>query len=88
MKKRTKRINKGVYYKSAMVKKDGKIIWRAVEMPRGLVLKESFFEEDVKKIVKFQNKNKTFGIFGFPNFFDCRTSKERMLDKGKSNYGR
>ena len=88
MKKRTKRINKGVYYKSAMVKKDGKIIWRAVEMPRGLVLKESFFEEDVKKIVKFQNKNKTFGIFGFPPFFDCRDEKERLLDKGKSKYSR
>ena len=88
MKKRTKRINKGVYYKSAMVKKDGKIIWRAVEMPRGLVLKESFFEEDVKKIVKFQNKNKTFGIFGFPPFFDCRDEAERIADKGKSKYAR
>ena len=75
-KKIKKRINKGVYYKSAMVKKDGKIIWRAVEMPRGLVLKESFFEEDVKKIVKFQNKNKTFGKFGFPSCFDRRSDEE------------
>ena len=38
MKKKIKnRINKGVYYKSAMVKKNGKIIWRAVEMPKGQV---------------------------------------------------
>ena len=60
-----------------MVKIDNKIIWRAVEMPSKLVLKESFFEEDVKDIVKFQNKNKTFGIFGFPKFFDVRTDKEK-----------
>ena len=69
-----------------MVKVKNEILWRAVEMPSKLVLKESFFEEDVKKIVKFQNKNKTFGIFGFPHFFDCRGEKEKILDKGKTNY--
>ena len=52
-----------IYYKTEMVKVKNEILWRAVEMPSKLVLKESFFEEDVKKIVKFQNKNKTFGIF-------------------------
>ena len=67
-----------------MVKVKNEILWRAVEMPSKLVLKESFFEEDVKKIVKFQNKNKTFGIFGFPTFFDQRTEKERLADRGKS----
>jgi len=75
-----------IYYKTEMVKVKGEILWRAVEMPSKLVLKQSFFEEDVKKIVKFQNKNKTFGIFGFPNFFDQRSEKERILDKGKSSY--
>ena len=69
-----------------MVKVKDEILWRAVEMPSKLVIKESFFEEDVKKIVKFQNKNKTFGIFGFPPFFDCRGTKEKLLDKGKTNY--
>ena len=69
-----------------MVKVKNEILWRAVEMPSKLVLKESFFEEDVKKIVKFQNKNKTFGIFGFPTFFDQRTEKERLADRGKSSY--
>ena len=39
-----------------MVKKGKKILWRAVEMPSKLVLKESFFEEDIKPVVKFQNK--------------------------------
>ena len=75
-----------IYYKTEMVKVKGQILWRAVEMPSKLVLKESFFEEDVKPIVKFQNKHKTFGIFGFPPFFDCRGEKEKLLDKGKSNY--
>lgn len=74
--RKKKTTTKSVYYKSAMIKKDNKILWRAVEMPTGLVLKESFFEEDVKKIVKFQNKNKTFGRFGFPKCFDCRSDDE------------
>ena len=75
-----------IYYKTEMVKIKDDIVWRSVEMPSKLVLKESFFEEDVKSVVKFQNKNKTFGIFGFPPFFDCRDEKERLLDKGKSKY--
>ena len=44
-----------IYYKTEMVKKGKDILWRAVEMPSKLVLKESFFEEDIKPIVKFQN---------------------------------
>lgn len=89
MKKKPVRKRKpSIYYKTEMVKKGKQIIWRAVEMPSKVVLKESFFEEDVKSLVKFQNRYKTFGIFGFPNFFDCRTQKERILDKGKSNYSR
>jgi len=75
-----------IYYKTEMVKVKDEILWRAVEMPSKLVIKESFFEEDVKELVKFQNKNKTFGIFGFPPFFDCRGEKEKLLDRGKSNY--
>ena len=66
-----------IYYKTEMVKKNGEILWRAVEKPSNIVLKESFFEEDVKEVVKFQNKNKTFGIFGFPKFFDVREDKEK-----------
>jgi len=75
-----------IYYKTEMVKINNEILWRAVEMPSKLVLKESFFEEDVKKVVKFQNQHKTFGVFGFPPFFDCRGEKEKLLDKGRSNY--
>ena len=87
-KKQVRKRKPSIYYKTEMVKKASKILLRAVEMPIKLVLKESFFEEDVKSIVKFQNKNKTFGVFGFPPFFDCRDEKERLLDKGKSKYSR
>ena len=75
-----------IYYKTEMVKKNNEIIWRAVEMPSKIVLKESFFEEDVKKVVKFQNEHKTFSIFGFPPFFDCRDELEKKTNKGNSNY--
>ena len=87
-KKQVRKRKPSIYYKTEMVKKASKILRRAVEMPSKVVLKESFFEEDVKSIVKFQNKNKTFGVFGFPPFFDCRDEKERLLDKGKSKYSR
>ena len=87
-KKQVRKRKPSIYYKTEMVKKASKILCRAVEMPSKVVLKESFFEEDVKSIVKFQNKNKTFGVFGFPPFFDCRDEKERLLDKGKSKYSR
>ena len=87
-KKQVRKRSPSIYYKTEMVKKGKSILWRAVEMPSKLVLKESFFEEDVKSIVKFQNKHKPWGIFGFPPFFDCRDEKESLLDKGKSKYAR
>ena len=37
-------------------------------------------------VAQLRFKNKTFGIFGFPPFFDCRSEKEKLSDKGKSNY--
>jgi len=39
-----------IYYKTVMIKSGREIIWRAVEMPSKLVVEESFFEEDVKRI--------------------------------------
>ena len=87
-KKQVRKRSPSIYYKTEMVKKGKSILWRAVEMPSKLVLKESFFEEDVKSIVKFQKKHKPCGIFGFPPFFDWRDEKERLLDKGKSKYAR
>ena len=86
MRKQIRKNSPSIYYKTEMIKKGKNILWRAVEMPSKLVLKESFFEEDVKPVVKFQNKYKTFGIFGFPPFFDCRDDKEKFVDQGKSRY--
>src|SRR5210317_1878059 len=82
----TRKRKPSIYYKTEMVKVKDEILWRAVEMTSKLVIKESFFEEDVKELVKFQNKHKTFGVFGFPPFFDCRGEKEKLSDNGKSNY--
>ena len=86
MNKPARKRKPSIYYKTEMVKVKGDILWRAVEMPRKLVLKESFYEEDVKQLVKFHNKHKTFGVFGFPKFFDIRKSEEIILDNGKSSY--
>ena len=59
-----------LYYKAEMVKKRGKILWQALEMPTKSIIIESFFEEDVKKLVKFQNKHKVWqGNGGIPRFF-------------------
>ena len=85
-KKPARKRKPSIYYKTEMVKVKGEIRWRCVEMPSKLVLKESFFEEDVKQLVKFQNKHKTFGVFGFPKFFDIRESEEIIRDNGKSSY--
>ena len=59
-----------LYYKAEMVKKRGKILWQALEMPTKSIIIESFFEEDVKKLVKFQNKHKVWqDNGGIPRFF-------------------
>ena len=52
-KKQVRKRSPSIYYKTEMVKKGKDILWRAVEMPSKLVLKESFFEEDIKPVVKF-----------------------------------
>ena len=75
MVKKVRKRKPSIYYKTEMVKIKGDILWSCVEMPSKLVLQESFFEEDVKKLTKFQNKHKTFGVFGFENHIDCRGTK-------------
>ena len=76
-----------LYYKAEMVKTKGKIMWQAIEMPTKSVIIESFFEEDIKKLVKFQNKHKVWEASGGIPHFLCqqfgpkkhriRTSRER-----------
>ena len=54
-----------------MKKVKGKIMWQAVEMPTKSIIIESFFEEDVKKLVKFQNKHKVWEASGGIVSFLC-----------------
>ena len=47
-------------YTKKMVKRDKDIIWQVIERPTKNVISECFFEEDAHKLVKFQNKHKTW----------------------------
>jgi len=56
------------YYKS-MVKIDNKIYWRAIERPTKKIIKQSFFEEDIDKLVRFHNKHRQWQLNGgIPKF--------------------
>ena len=73
-----------IYYKTEMVKVKGEILWRAVEMPSKMVIKESFFEEDVKKVVKFQNQNLKRHwdfVFCFRSFCCCLCLQKKKLTR-------
>jgi hypothetical protein len=62
-----------------MVKKRGKILWQALEMPTKSIIIESFFEEDVKKLVKFQNKHKVWqDNGGIPKFLCLSFGPKRV----------
>ena len=75
-----KKINHStLYYKAEMIKKHGKILWQALEMPTKSIIIESFFEEDVKKLVKFQNKNKVWQVNGgIPKFLCLSFGPKRV----------
>jgi hypothetical protein len=60
-------------YEKRMTKKKNKIIWQAVEQPTKSVVIESFFEEDVDKVVNFQNKHLVWQVSGgMPKFLFIR----------------
>ena len=68
-----------LYYKAEMVKKRGKILWQALEMPTKSIIIESFFEEDIKKVVKFQNKHKVWqSNGGIPHFLCTHYGPKRI----------
>ena len=68
-----------LYYKAEMIKKHGKILWQALEMPTKSIIIESFFEEDVKKLVKFQNKHKVWqDNGGIPKFLCLSFGPKRV----------
>ena len=60
-------------YTKKMVKRDKDIIWQVIERPTKNVISECFFEEDAHKLVKFQNKHKTWeSNGGIPKFLWTR----------------
>jgi hypothetical protein len=58
-------------YSKKMIKKNGKIYWQAIEKPTKTILKTSFFEEDIDKLIKFQNKNQIWKDSGGVPKFLC-----------------
>lgn len=60
---------KDLHYRKKMIKKNDDIIWQVLEYPNKNVVAEFFFEEDAHKVVKFQNKFKTWKLEGgIPKF--------------------
>lgn len=56
-------------YHKKMVKRKGSIFWQAVEQPTGTIIIQSFFEEDVDKLVNFQNTHRQWqSNGGIPKF--------------------
>ena len=67
--KRPNNLQPDLSYIKKMVKRGKDIIWQVIEKPKKNVIGEYFFEEDAHKLVKFQNKNKTWNLEGgIPKF--------------------
>jgi len=56
--KRPSYLSETLTYEKKMVKKGRSIFWQAIEQPTKTIIKQSFFEEDIEKIVNFQNEHK------------------------------
>jgi len=56
--KRPSHLGSQLSYEKMMVKINNKIMWQAIERPTGTIVRQSFFEEDVEKIVKFHNTHR------------------------------
>ena len=63
-------------YEKKMVKSNNKIMWQAVEQPTGTIIRQSFFEEDIENIVKFQNTHRQWQLNGGIPKFLCDNIKE------------
>jgi hypothetical protein len=56
-------------YEKKMIKNKGDIYWQAIEQPTGTIIRQSFFEEDISKLVDFQNANRQWqSNGGIPKF--------------------
>jgi len=56
--KRPSYLSETLTYEKKMVKKGRSIFWQAIEQPTKTIIKQSFFEEDIEKLVNFQNEHK------------------------------
>jgi hypothetical protein len=56
-------------YEKKLIKKKGHIYWQAIERPTGTIIRQSFFEEDIENLVKFQNTHRQWQLNGgIPKF--------------------
>jgi len=62
--KRPGGLDRPLSYHKKMIKKNNKIYWQAVEKPTGTIIRQSFFEEDVDNLVRFQNKHRQWQLSG------------------------
>jgi hypothetical protein len=73
--KRPGYLSEQLSYEKKMVKKGKNIFWQAVEQPTGTIIRQSFFEEDIEDLVKFQNENRQWQRNGGIPKFLCDNIK-------------
>jgi len=73
--KRPGHLGEQLSYEKKMIKKEKSILWQAIEQPTGTIIRQSFFEEDVDNLVKFQNENRQWQRNGGIPKFLCDNIK-------------
>lgn len=67
--RRPGRLTENLFYEKKMIKKGKNILWQAIERPTNTIIKQSFFEEDIEKLVDFHNKYRVWQLNGgIPSF--------------------
>ena len=64
-----------LFSKVGIVKKKGKIYWRVTEKPTNVIVKDFFFEQDARALVRFQNKHRVWEPNGGIPHFLCDIQK-------------
>ena len=62
-------------YEKKMIKRKNNIYWQAIEQPTGTIITQSFFEEDIEDLVKFQNTHRQWQPNGGIPKFLCDNIK-------------
>jgi hypothetical protein len=71
--KRPGHLDTQLSYEKKMIKKEKSILWQAIERPTGTIIRQSFFEEDIEDLVKFQNEHRQWQRNGGIPKFLCDT---------------